>query len=57
MFNGPLRNSIPQPNRAVDNSTLWQPDYSQAHYENMYFNRMAAYYQRQSSNRYSVRAT
>ena len=38
----------------VDNSTLWQEDYNQAHYDNMYFNRMAEYYETQSSGRYSV---
>ena len=53
-FNGPLHNEIDPPNRAVDNSTLWQADYNAAHYENMYFNRMNAYYQRQSSGRYSI---
>jgi immune inhibitor A len=53
-YDGPLHNRIPQPNRAVDNTTLWQRDYSPAHYENMYFNRMAAYYQSQSSGRYTV---
>ena len=46
---GPLHNEIPEPNRAVDNSTLWQADYNQAHYEDMYFNRMAEYYETQSS--------
>src|SRR3954469_23790177 len=30
-FDGPLHNSIPQPDRSVNNSTLWQADYSQAH--------------------------
>ncbi len=33
---GPLRNQIPQPDRAVDNSTIWKPDFSKAHFENMY---------------------
>ena len=51
---GPRRNEIPEPDRAVDNSTLWQADYSKAHYENMYFNRMKDYYEAQSSGRYSV---
>jgi immune inhibitor A len=51
---GPLHNQIPEPDRSVDNSTLWKPDYDLAHYEDMYFNRMAQYYERQSSNRYSV---
>jgi immune inhibitor A len=54
---GPRRNEIPEPDRSVDNSTLWQPDYDQAHYQDMYFNRMKAYYERQSSGRYSVDGT
>ena len=53
-FDGPLHNSIPEPDRNLDNSTLWQADYNSAHYENMYFNRMAEYYQAQSSGRYTV---
>jgi immune inhibitor A len=53
-YDGPEHNWIPQPNRAVDNSTLWQADYNAPHYSNMYFDRMAAYFERQSSNRYSV---
>jgi immune inhibitor A len=53
-FDGPEHNKIPAPDRSVDNSTLWQADFNQAHYQNMYFNRMAAYFERQSSNRYSV---
>ena len=51
---GPLHNEIPAPDRSVDNSTLWKKDYDVAHYEDMYFNRMAKYYQTQSSGRYSV---
>ncbi|MCY7289768.1 MAG: immune inhibitor A, partial [Cryobacterium sp.] len=53
-YDGPLHNQIPAPDRAIDNSTLWQGDYNKAHYEDMYFNRMASYFQHQSSNRYSV---
>jgi immune inhibitor A len=53
-YDGPLHNNIPEPNRAVDNTTLWQADYDQAHYENMYFTRMADYYEAQSSGRYTV---
>lgn len=53
-YDGPLRNQIPEPDRAVDNSTLWQADYNRDHYEDMYFNRMADYYERQSSGRYTV---
>ncbi len=51
---GPLHNKIPQPDRATDNSTLWQADYNKAHYENMYFNRMKAFFEKQSSGRYSI---
>ena len=51
---GPLHNEIPQPDRTKDNTTLWKADYNKAHYENMYFNRMAKYYETQSSGRYSV---
>ena len=53
-YDGPEHNKIPAPDRSVDNSTLWQADYNAAHYRDMYFNRMAAYQARQSSNRYSV---
>ncbi|HEY9379227.1 MAG TPA: immune inhibitor A domain-containing protein [Jiangellaceae bacterium] len=53
-YDGPLHNQIDPPNRAIDNSTLWQADYNAAHYENMYFNRLANYFEQQSSNRYSV---
>ena len=52
---GPLHNEIPAPDRSVDNSTLWQADYDVAHYQDMYFTRMAKYYETQSSNRYSVK--
>ena len=54
---GPLHNQIPEPDRAVDNRTLWQSDYNLAHYQDMYFNRMATYYETQSSGRYSVEGT
>jgi Immune inhibitor A peptidase M6. len=46
---GPLHNEIPQPDRSVDNSTLWKADYNREHYVDMYFNRMANYYKAQSS--------
>ncbi len=54
---GPRHNEIPEPDRSVDNSTLWQADYDRAHYEDMYFNRMARYFETQSSGRYSVEGT
>ena len=53
-FDGPDHNEIPEPDRDVDNSTLWQPDYNPAHYDDMYFNRMREYYEDQSSGRYSI---
>ena len=53
-YDGPAHNKIPQPDRANDNTTLWQADYDKAHYENMYFDRMAKYFETQSSGRYSV---
>lgn len=51
---GPLHNEIPEPDRTVDNTTLWQEDYDRAHYENMYFERMREYYETQSSGRYTI---
>ena len=52
-YDGPEHNEIPAPDRTVDNSTLWQPNYNRAHYADMYFNRMRAYYETQSSGRYT----
>ncbi|GAA2136894.1 immune inhibitor A [Nocardioides koreensis] len=51
---GPMRNEIPEPDRTTDNSTLWQSNYDRAHYENMYFNRMKSFYEKQSSGHYSI---
>jgi immune inhibitor A len=60
-FDGPLHNEIPAPNRAVDNTTVWQPDYSRAHFQQMYFgsgaDSLKSYYEKQSSGRYSVDGT
>jgi immune inhibitor A len=59
-FEGPLHNAIPEPNRAVDNSTVWQADYSPAYYRKLYFGEgngvesLKTYYETQSSGRYSV---
>jgi Immune inhibitor A peptidase M6 len=33
VFDGPLHNKIPEPDRTVDNSTIWQADYSPDHYD------------------------
>jgi immune inhibitor A len=56
-FNGPLHNAIPAPDRSKDNSTVWQPNYDRAHYQDLYFGggeSVRTYYERQSSGRYSV---
>ncbi|MET9744097.1 immune inhibitor A domain-containing protein [Streptomyces ardesiacus] len=57
---GPLHNEIAKPNRKKDNSTAWQEDYDQEHYQDLYFgsgkgvNSVKTYYKKQSSGRYSV---
>ncbi len=59
-FDGPLHNEIPEPNRAVDNSTVWEPDFSRDYYQDLYFGTgagvesMKTYYEKQSSGRYSI---
>jgi immune inhibitor A len=56
-FEGPLHNAIPQPDRSVDNSTVWSPNYDRQHFEDLYFgtgNSVKNYYEKQSSGRYSV---
>jgi immune inhibitor A len=59
-FDGPLHNEIPEPDRTVDNSTIWEPDFSQQYWQSLYFgtgrgvDSMKKYYQRQSSGRYSI---
>jgi immune inhibitor A len=56
-FDGPLNNAIPAPDRSVDNSTVWQPNYDQKHFQDLYFgngNSVKKYYEKQSSGRYSV---
>ncbi|MEH0982088.1 immune inhibitor A domain-containing protein [Micromonospora sp. CPCC 205556] len=62
-FDGPLHNEIPAPNRAVDNSTVWQADYSADYFRKLYFGTgqgdesLKQYYEAQSSGRYSVNGT
>jgi len=68
-FDGPLHNAIPEPDRNADNSTVWQPDYDQEHYQDIYFGEgtepgagkkvesVKTYYERQSSGRYSIDGT
>ncbi|MEV7778274.1 immune inhibitor A domain-containing protein [Kitasatospora sp. NPDC088351] len=55
---GPQRNQIEKPDPATNNSTLWQADYNQQHYQDLYFSKnqdsLKTYYEKQSSGRYSV---
>ncbi|MET8947782.1 immune inhibitor A domain-containing protein [Streptomyces sp. NPDC004542] len=57
---GPLHNQIAAPDRKKDNSTAWQKDYDQAHFQDLYFGTgkktesVKKYYEKQSSGRYSV---
>ncbi|WP_155054663.1 immune inhibitor A domain-containing protein [Streptomyces blattellae] len=55
---GPRHNEIAEPDRAEDNSTAWQADYNQEHYQDLYFGEgeasMKTYYEKQSSGRYSI---
>ncbi|MGW1168057.1 immune inhibitor A domain-containing protein [Streptomyces sp. NPDC002550] len=57
---GPLHNTIAAPDRKKDNSTAWQQDYNQKHYQDLYFGTgnktesLKKYYEKQSSGRYSV---
>jgi immune inhibitor A len=57
---GPLHNQIAKPDRTKDNSTAWQADYNQKHFQDLYFGTgkntesLKKYYEKQSSGRYSV---
>ena len=57
---GPLHNEIPEPDRSVDNTTIWSPDFTEAYYENLLFSEapgaisMRNFYIAESSNRYAV---
>ncbi|MEU0037533.1 MULTISPECIES: immune inhibitor A domain-containing protein [unclassified Streptomyces] len=57
---GPLHNQIAAPDRAKDNSTAWQADYNQKHFQDLYFGTgkntesLKKYYEKESSGRYSV---
>jgi len=60
LFDGPLVNGIPQPDRTVDNSTVWRNDFSQSYFQDLYFGgpeSLRDYYETQSSGRYSVAGT
>jgi immune inhibitor A len=57
---GPLHNEIAEPDPAKDNSTAWQADYDQEHFQDLYFGEsegkdsLKTYYEKTSSGRYSV---
>ena len=57
---GPLHNQIPQPDRSVDNTTIWAPDFSKSYYENLLFSdapgvsSMRNFYIEHSSGQYTV---
>ncbi|TQM64201.1 immune inhibitor A domain-containing protein [Humibacillus xanthopallidus] len=57
---GPVHNQIPEPDRAVDNSTIWTADFSPTYFSNLLFSdapgavSMRNFYKEQSSNRYTV---
>ncbi len=60
---GPVHNQIPQPDRSVDNTTIWAPDFSQSYYTNLLFSEtpgkssMRNFYIEASSGRYTVNGT
>ncbi len=57
---GPLHNQIPQPDRNVDNTTIWDANFSQQHYQDLLFSEapgastMRNFYTEASSGRYAV---
>jgi len=56
---GPLHNQIPEPDRTQDNTTIWEPDFSQSYYDTLLYDKgeypsMANFYLEQSSGQYSV---
>jgi immune inhibitor A len=57
---GPLHNQIAEPDRNVDNATIWTPDFNRQHYLDLLFSEtpgdlsMRSFYIEQSANRYTV---
>jgi immune inhibitor A len=56
---GPLHNEIPEPDRDIDNTTIWVDDFNQAHYDALLYDKglvpsMANWYLKASDGRYSV---
>ena len=55
-----MHNQIAQPNRAVDNSTIWTTNFSPAHNEDLFNGSgesMKGFYEQLSSGKYSVTNT
>jgi len=59
-FSDLLHNTMPEPDRNFDNTTIWVPDFSRDHYMELLFaegpgaNSMRNFYIEQSANRYTV---
>ena len=54
---GPVHNTIPKPDRAMDNTTYWVDDFNRDHYQEMFFGEgesMTTAYREMSSGRYTV---
>ncbi|GAA1931907.1 immune inhibitor A [Streptomyces sodiiphilus] len=57
---GPLANQIEEPDRSVNNTTIWQENFDRKHFEDLYYSddpgtdSVKQYFERQSSGRYSV---
>ncbi|THJ67164.1 M6 family metalloprotease domain-containing protein [Arthrobacter echini] len=55
---GPAHGAIPEPNRAVDNSTYWSGTFDRGHYLDMFFSKdgesLKGVYEEMSSGRYTV---
>ena len=57
---GPLHNQITEPDRSVDNTTIWAPDFTPAYYKRLLFSEepgfssMRNHYLENSSGRYTV---
>ncbi|WP_374999409.1 immune inhibitor A domain-containing protein [Aeromicrobium sp. CTD01-1L150] len=59
-FDGPAHNEMLEPDRTLDNSTVWQENYDRDHYQDLYFaegedvESVKTYYETQSSGRYTI---
>jgi immune inhibitor A len=54
---GPKHNEIPEPDRTVNNSTHWSPDFNTPYYEDLFFGAgesFADFYTKQSAGNYTV---